>query len=108
VAMPTAPQAGRYDLGDLLTQYPNLEIQPLACFDADRAQSVFSYNLRIVYLNETIWNQLDLSSQAGLILHEMLRQLQLGNAVSLPELGDGSDKALQDLTSKIMLTAPTS
>lgn len=106
VALATVPQAGRYDLGPLVSQYPNLEIQPLACFDAERAEAVWSYDLRIVLLNETIWNQLDRASQAGLILHEMLRQLQLGNSVPLSELGDGSDKALQDLTSKIMLTNP--
>lgn len=106
VALPSVPQAGRYDLNGLASQYPSLEIQPLACFDAERAEAVWSYNIRIVLLNETIWNQLDLNSQAGLILHEMLRQLQLGNSVPLSELGDGSDKALQDLTSKIMLTNP--
>ncbi len=106
VALASVPQAGRYDLGGLTSQYPSLEIQPLACFDADRAEAVWSYNLRIVYLNETIWNQLDLNSQAGLILHEMFRQLQLGNSVPLAELGDGSDMALQTLTSRIMLTNP--
>ena len=63
--------------------------------------TILQHQLYLVRINRPLWNELALFHQTGLILHEVLRQVQLGKQSYF------NDESLQKATAILMLCEPS-